>query len=110
MTATKQNRDYHWVNHKMIENRVSGNHLDSKKAKSDILVLQNLKFLPTIADNEKQRMDYIVLTSRILTDCFEQLAPLKDVCINHIPHRYSKEMSSKSSKEINSVLSVLSTQ
>ncbi|XP_022791377.1 uncharacterized protein LOC111330730 [Stylophora pistillata] len=98
MTATKQNRDYHWVNHKMIENRVSGNHLDSKKAKSDILVVQNLKFLPTIADNEKQRMDYIVLTSRILTDYFEQLAPLKDVCINHIPHRYSKEMSSKSSK------------
>ena len=31
MTMSSQNSDFHWVNHKMVKNRVIGNHLDSTK-------------------------------------------------------------------------------
>ena len=82
----------------MVENRVSGNHLDSLKAKADILDIQNIRFLPSLVDYEKQHMDYVILTSRILTNYFDALSPLKDVCIQHIPHEYSKEMSQQSKK------------
>lgn len=98
MTSSQQNQDLHWINHKMVENRVSANHLDSLKPKADILDVENIKFLPSVAEHEKQRMDYVILTSRILIKHFSILLPLKDVCIQHIPHRYSKEMSQKSNK------------
>lgn len=98
MTLSDQDSDYHWVNHKMVENRVSGNHLESTKPAADIMDVKNITFLPNIADNEKQRMDYIILTSRILTDHFDALKPLKEVCVMHIPHKYSKDLSRKSKK------------
>lgn len=98
MTISNQNSDFHWVNHKMVENRVSGNHLDSTKPAADIMNVENMKYLPSMADNERQRMDYIILTSRILTEYFDVLKPLKEVCVMHIPHKYSKQLSKKTEK------------
>ena len=43
-------------------------------------------------------MSKVVLTSRILVDYFDALAALKDVCILHILHKYTNEMSQKSKK------------
>jgi hypothetical protein len=97
MTMTEQNKDVHWVNHAMVENRVSGNHLSTEKEK-DILDIPNLQFLPSVDDQRRQRVNYIVLVSRMLVDYFEAFAVFKDVCVRHIPHKYSKEMSVKSSK------------
>ena len=48
MPMQSQNRDFHWVNHQMIENRVSGALLDCKQPKSNLQELSNLQFLPTI--------------------------------------------------------------
>ena len=53
-----------------------------------------------LEDQQRQRPNYITLTSRILVDYFEVLAPLKDVCIQHIPHKYTQEMSQKSKKGV----------
>jgi hypothetical protein len=98
MTMTSQNRDIHWVNHVMIENRVSGNHLSSEEPKADIHDIPNIVFLPSVVDERQQRLNYVVLVSRILSDYFDAFAEFKDVCVKHIPHKYSKEMSEKSDK------------
>ena len=82
MTMQSQNR----VNHQMVENRVSGALLDSKLPKANLQELSNLKFLPTIEDQQKQRPSYIILTSRILVQYFDALEPLKEACKYHIPH------------------------
>ena len=98
MTLSAQNRNFHWVNHKMVTNRISGNELAADRPKTDLLKVQNLKFIPTLVDHQQQRENYIVLVSRMLVDYFDALEPLNEICIKHIPHKYHKEMSQKSVK------------
>ena len=98
MTMSKQSRDIHWVNHKMFINRVHGNSLPCNGPHCDLSEVCNSNFLPSIKDQKRQRFNYIVLVSRILTQYFDAFGPLKDVCIQHIPHKYSKEMCEKSTK------------
>lgn len=94
MTKDNQNLDFHWVNHKVIMNRVSGNGLGTSER--DIGAVSNIKFLPTIQDQKLQRHNYTVLVSRILVENLQCFSFLKNVCIYHIPHKYSKEMAKKS--------------
>ena len=98
MTMESQNKDFHWVNHQMVENRVSGAMLDSSAPKANLLDVCKLKFLPSMGDQKCQRLNYIILCSRILADYFDVLAPLADACIQHIPHKYSNELSQKTKK------------
>jgi hypothetical protein len=98
MTLSEQNRDFHWVNHKMVINRISGGELEADGPKADLLKVPNLRFIPSITDHQQQRDNYVVLVSRILVDYFDAFGPLKDICIKHIPHKYHKEMSQKSEK------------
>ena len=98
MTMGKQNRDFHWVNHQMFLNRVSGNLLPNEAPQQDLQTVSNMAFLPSADDQLRQRFNYTVLISRMLVDYFDAFEPLKDACIQHIPHRYSKEMSEKSVK------------
>lgn len=98
MTMSQQNRDIHWVNHEMFVNRVSGNLLLSDGPRCDLSTVQNSNFLPNVLDQQRQRFNYIVLVSRILVQYFDAYEPLRDVCIQHIPHKYSKEMSEQSVK------------
>ena len=100
MTMHSQNQDFHWVNHQMVQNRVSGVQLDSLKPKANLQEVSNLKFIPSIEDQQQQRTNYIILTSRILVQYFKVLEPLKEACIQHIPHKYMAEMSQKSKKVI----------
>ena len=97
MSMSEQNRDVHWINHGMVENRVSGNHLLTAREK-DILDIPNIQFLPSVEDQRRQRMSYVILVSRILVDYFDSFNVFKDVCVRHIPHKYSQEMSVKSRK------------
>lgn len=94
MTKENQNFDFHWVNHKIIFNRVSGNKLDTSPR--EINAVSNIKFLPSVEDEKRQRHNYIVLVSRILVEHLDCFSSLKEVCIRHIPHKYSKEMAQKS--------------
>ena len=97
MTTANQNKDVHWINHRMLMNRVSGNSCSSTGQK-DLSKISNLKLLPSHNDVKKQRFNYIILISRILVEHFDAFHPLKDVCIYHIPHVYSGEMRAKSTK------------
>ena len=96
-----QNQDFHWVNHQMVKNRVSGVQLNSLKTKANVQEVSNLKFIPLIDNSQQQRTNYIILTSRILVQYFKFLQPLKEACIQHIPHKYMAEMSQKSKKVMN---------
>ena len=98
MTMSQQNRDIHWVNHKMFVNRVSGNSFPADGPRCDLSTVQNSNFLPSVIDQQRQRFNYIILVSRILVQYFDAYEPLRDVCIQHIPHKYSKEMSEQSTK------------
>ena len=86
MTMSAQNRDIHEVNHEMVQNRVSGNHLDSLEPKAHIGDVPNIKFLPDIHDQSRQRLNYVILVSKILLSHFECFRPLQNVCIQHIYH------------------------
>ena len=94
MTKKNQNFDFHWVNHKLTINRVSCNKLDTSPR--EINGVPNIKFLPSVQDQNKQRHNYIVLVARILVEHLECFSFLKEVCIRHIPHKYFKEMAQKS--------------
>lgn len=48
---SEQNRDVHWVNHGMVENRVSGLLTTREK---DILDIPNIQFLPSVEDQRRQ--------------------------------------------------------
>ena len=104
MTMSAQNRDIHWVNHEMVQNRVSGNTLDSQHPKAHLADVPNITFLPNVYDQHRQRLNYVILVSRILVSYFDCFAPFKDVCIYHIPHKYSKEQSKKSVKVLRKII------
>ena len=88
MSMESQNRDFHWVNPQMVENRVSGALSDAKQQTADLNDIPNLKFLRNVEDQQRQRLNFIILTSRILVDYFSVLEPLKDVCIQHTPQEH----------------------
>jgi hypothetical protein len=90
MTMENQNLDFHWVNHKIVINRVSCNKLDLSPR--NVLNISNIKLLPTVQDQKRQQQNYIVLVARMLVEHLECFSAFKDVCVNHIPHKYSKEM------------------
>ena len=55
-TMDSQNKDFHWVNHQMVENRVSGAMLDSSAPKANLLDVCNLTFLPSMEDQKCQSL------------------------------------------------------
>ena len=55
MPMQLQNRDYHWVNHQMIENRVSAAHQKSTGPKANLQEISNIRFLPTLENQQCQR-------------------------------------------------------
>ena len=71
-----------------------------KREQPDLLDVPNVTFLPSPGEMQEQRLDYIILVSRILVDHFSVLDPFKDVAVQHMPHKYMKEMSQKSVKVI----------
>ena len=100
MTMESQNLDLHWINHQMVENRVSGSMLSSTSPTKSLQDVCNVTFLPVLEDQQRQRHNYIVLTSRILVEYFDALSALADACIQHIPHKYSQEMTQKTKRVI----------
>jgi hypothetical protein len=78
----------------VVINRVLANNLD--QSRKNVLDVWNIKLLPTVQDQKHQRYNYIVLVARMLVEHFDFFKSFKDVCVQHIPHKYSKELSKKS--------------
>lgn len=85
MTQDDQNKDYHWVNHMKVTNRVSGNNLnDDKPILSNLADLDNSKVIPSLADHTFQKQDYIFMIKRILVNEVPYLEFCKEIGRAHV--------------------------
>ena len=100
MSSQHQNVDIHWVNHSIVENRVSGNHLPDDKPVKDIKDVQNKDLLPSMADHKALYDNYIIHIQRILVKRIPSLKCFAECVPKHIIHKHSKEMNQKSKKVI----------
>ena len=91
MTEQNQNKDKHYATVMSTENRISGAHLRRDDPVGDIAALDNGKCVPNHAEHQKQKEDYVVLVSRIITANIQCLKHLEEVVTKHIPHRYQRE-------------------
>lgn len=91
MTEQHQNKDKHYVTVMSTENRISGAHLEQNEPVCDIAALENGKCVPNQTDHQKQKENYVVLVTRILTANIQCLKHLEEAVTKHIPHRYFKE-------------------
>ena len=98
MTSDHQNTDIHWVNHNIVENRVSGNHLPDDKPVKNVMDVENKDLIPSIADHKELYNNYLVHIQRILTKRIPSLEGLSSNVPKHIKHKHSEEMSKKSKK------------
>lgn len=98
MTSDHQNTDIHWVNHNIVENRVSGNHLPDDKPVKDVMEVENKDLIPSFADHKELYNNYLVHIQRILTKRIPALQCLSDHVSKHIRHKHTQEMSKKSKK------------
>lgn len=98
MTSDHQNTDLHWVNHNIVENRVSGNHLPDDTPVKNIMDVENKDLIPSIADHKELYNNYLVHIQRILTKRIPSLEGLSSNVPKHIKHKHSEEMSKKSKK------------
>ena len=91
MTEQNQNKDKHYVTAMSTENRISGTHLSRTAPVGDIVTMENGKCVPNHAEHQKQKENYVVLVSRIITAHIQCLKPLEGVVVKHIPHQNKKE-------------------
>ena len=104
MSEEHQNIDNHYVSVCATENRISGSHLSSDKAREEILDFENGKCIPNHIEQSAQRNDYITLVGRMLVKNLSCLQFARDAVPTHIKHIYSKE-SSEATKSV-SLLSI----
>lgn len=96
MTEEHQNIDKHYLSMMATENRVAGHNLSNDPPLNGIHEMDNGKCVPSQADHRQQRSNYLILVERLLVKNIPYLEFLADVVTQHIPHKYSKEMSQKS--------------
>ena len=96
MTEENQNVDKHYLSLMATKNRVSGSELPDVPIQHSIKEMDNGKCIPSRTDHQQQRNNYLVLVERILVKYIQCMNFLADVVTQHIPHKYSREMSQKS--------------
>jgi hypothetical protein len=83
-----RNSDMHWIGHFLTFDRVPSDHLDNMKPLvSDIKLFENKEYLLDDEELKKMKADFCTLVLRILVQFFPCLKHVKDVVIQHIPHR-----------------------
>lgn len=94
MIEDHQNKDIHLVKHNVhvVFHRVSGNQLPDDKPICNIADFEYAKLPPSLSDHTWQRLDYVTLIERVLTNNLPCLASYQSEVTQHIPHQHSKEM------------------
>lgn len=77
-----------------VQGRVSSS--DQSTTPTDLSLIPTSAFLPTKDDVQAIKLNLTIQVARILSTYIECLAPLKKVVPAHILHKYSEEMSKKS--------------
>ena len=97
MNENHQNISTHHTAKLAVFNRVKApEELSGSHPKSTLEELDDSIFICTPAEHVKQRLNYIVIVSRILTEFVKCMKPFESEVIQHIRHQYSKEMRKKS--------------
>ena len=95
MRFDKQTKSLHYFNAYAVRDRIDTSHLAEKHTTDPELHLSD--FLPSIDDYNALKNAFKVLVSRVLCNHMSFFKKnFSDAVINHIPHKYSKEMSQKS--------------
>jgi len=95
MTSDHLNTDIHWVNHNIVENQVSGNHLPDDKPVKNIMDVENKDLTPSIADHKELYNNYLLHIQRILTQRFPSVEGLSSNVPKHIKRKHSEENNEK---------------
>lgn len=77
-------------------NRVSEPSLRTNAPRKSLSEVQPGDVLPNKYVQERLKQRFAVLVSRVVCTYLAKFAHLRDAVIHHIPHPYSKEMTSKS--------------
>lgn len=91
-----ENRSLYWTQQYAVLNRVQETSLDTKRPRKSLKEVQLIDLLPNQSVQEHLKQRWAVLVSRIVCRYLSAFQHQSDVVIWHIPHYYSKEMSSKS--------------
>ncbi|CAB3986486.1 hypothetical protein AC249_AIPGENE16794 [Paramuricea clavata] len=95
-TKEHGNQSIHWTHQTVIRDSVVDPCLDNTKPRQSLDQLQLLDILPTATIQSRLKHSWAILVSRVVTKHLKYFAFLRNVVINHIPHQYSKEASTKS--------------
>ena len=95
-TKEHGNQSIHWTHQTVIRDSVVDPCLDNTKPRKSLDQLQLLDILPTAAVQSRLKRSWSVIVSRVVTKHLKHFGFLRNVVINHIPHQYPKEASTKS--------------
>lgn len=95
MRMDHQSKSVHFVNAIAVLDRIDSSHLPCKLTPKR-QELDMKKLLPDKNDFELMKKNFAVHVSRLLVDYIPCLSQCKAYVKRHIPHKYSKEMSMKS--------------
>ena len=98
MRVDHRNKQHNWFASIVVFERIDSSHLDNVRPLGDIQNFPNENYLLTSEEIKKLQSDFKVLVGRIFLEFFKhpQFAAVKKLVPQHILHRYTNEMSSKS--------------
>ena len=76
--------------------RVTGQDLDNQLPQRSASSLQKEEFIPDRRLHLQLLNDLIPLATRVIVDNLKAFGLFQSLAVRHIPHKYSKEMSTKS--------------
>ena len=91
-----KNRSIHWTHQFAVLDRVQDPKLDTEKSQKQVEDIQLEEILPDRNVQSHLVTNWSVIVSRIITKYLIPFKCFQDVVVRHIPHKYSKEMSQKS--------------
>ena len=91
-----QNHSIHWTQEYAALNRVVEHSLDEKQPIKSFSEFQLSDILPGKAVQERLKLRWAVLASRVVCKYLTKFKQLQDVIVSHIPHPYATEMATKS--------------
>ena len=96
MRSNHQSQSLHYFNLCAVHDRIDFSPFSCESSIIDPTNLDMSVFLPTKADMDALISNFSILISRILCEHFPTLYEYSASVTQHIPHKYSKEMSTKS--------------
>ena len=96
MTIDHQSQSLHYFHFYAALDRIDFHHLCNDKPIADVSTLPLTTFLPNKQDSSALRNNYAILLGRELVRSIPFFSDFKDCIPAHISHKYSEEMSRKS--------------